>query len=371
MLGLALSGGGFRATLFHVGSLLRLNEAALLGQLDEVTSVSGGSIIAGHLGLNWGRLQFDDQGIATNFDEVITRPIKAFCSRTIDVGTILGGILNPVKHPSESLIANYRKHLYGDRTLQDLPASGEGPAFTIYATSLQTGASVRFTRLYLGEYHLGKIHEPKISIATAVAASSAFPPPLCPVKVTVDPNAWVPSEISDLHDDAYLRETMWLGDGGIYDNLGVERLTQRCDRILVSDAGAPFSVDIKCTGTRFSQVARTKRTLDIMSEQVRALRTRRLVGQFIDGEKRGAYWGIGTRIGEFPLAENNLSPALVADSEKTVGISRMRTRLNSFSPEEQAYLINWGYALADSALRSRFDMAIADPRGLPEADYLI
>ena len=371
MLGLALSGGGFRATLFHVGSLLRLNEAALLGQLDEVTSVSGGSIIAAHLGVNWGRLQFDGRGIAVNFDEIVARPIKEFCGRTIDVGTIVGGILNPVRHPSESLIANYRKYLYGEKTLQDLPGPGEGPAFTIYATSLQTGASVRFTRLYLGEYHLGKIHNPTIPIALAVAASSAFPPPLCPVKLTVDPGAWERSDISDLHDDAYLRENLWLGDGGIYDNLGVERLTQRCDRILVSDAGAPFSVDRKATATRFSQVARTKRTLDIMSEQVRALRTRRLIGQFIDGEKRGAYWGIGTRIGEYPLAENNLSPALVKDSDTTIGISRMRTRLNKFTPEEQAQLINWGYALADSALRSRFDMAIAAPAGLPEADYLI
>ena len=49
----------------------------------------------------------------------------------------------------------------------------------------------------------------------------------------------------------------------------------------------------------------------------------------------------------------------------------MRTRLNAFSPKEQAHLINWGYALADSALRSRFDMAIADPVGLPETEYLI
>jgi len=132
MMGLALSGGGFRATLFHVGSLVRLNEAGLLGQLDEVTSVSGGSIIAAHLAVSWGNLQFDERGIAVNFDEVVARPIKEFCSRTIDVGIILGGILNPVRHPSESLIANYRKHLFGDRTLQDLPGPGEGPALRLH-----------------------------------------------------------------------------------------------------------------------------------------------------------------------------------------------------------------------------------------------
>ncbi len=47
--GLALSGGGFRATLFHLGSLTRLNELGWLRRLDIVTSVSGGSIIAGLL----------------------------------------------------------------------------------------------------------------------------------------------------------------------------------------------------------------------------------------------------------------------------------------------------------------------------------
>ena len=42
--GLALSGGGFRATLFHIGALWRLNELGYLPKPKEVTSVSGGSI---------------------------------------------------------------------------------------------------------------------------------------------------------------------------------------------------------------------------------------------------------------------------------------------------------------------------------------
>ena len=51
--GLALSGGGYRATLFHIGSLWRLNELGWLKRLAEITSVSGGSITAGWLGLRW------------------------------------------------------------------------------------------------------------------------------------------------------------------------------------------------------------------------------------------------------------------------------------------------------------------------------
>jgi NTE family protein len=371
MLGLALSGGGFRATLFHLGSLLRLNEAGLLRKLDEVTSVSGGSIISAYLAVEWPKLRFNDQGVATNLDDVIIKPIREFCGRTIDVGVILGGMLNPVRHPSQMLINNYRKHLFGDKTLQDLPAQGAGPRFTIYATSLQTGAGVRFTREYLGEYHLGKILNPDIPVAVAVAASSAFPPPLCPVKLELDPKRWVKSDISDLHDDDYLKSTMWLGDGGIYDNLGLERLTQRCDQILVSDAGAPFGVDRELKKERFSQLIRTKRALDIMSNQVRALRSRQLVQEFAEQKRRGAYWGIGTRIGEFPLAEQRLSPAMAIDSDQTAGIASLRTRLNKFNDKEQGQLINWGFALADSALRSRFDANIAALAFLPVKDALI
>ena len=72
--GLALSGGGFRATLFHLGSLWRLNELGWLPKLTRITSVSGGSITAGVLGYRWKRLNFDDSGIATNFIEEIAVP---------------------------------------------------------------------------------------------------------------------------------------------------------------------------------------------------------------------------------------------------------------------------------------------------------
>src|SRR5262245_28221555 len=44
---LCLSGGGYRAMLFHLGALWRLNEAGLLSQLKRISSVSGGSITAG------------------------------------------------------------------------------------------------------------------------------------------------------------------------------------------------------------------------------------------------------------------------------------------------------------------------------------
>src|SRR5215207_10786593 len=72
---LCLSGGGYRAMLFHAGVLWRLNQIGLLPKLNRISSVSGGSITAGVLALNWQKLAFKN-GSATNFEEVIVNPIK-------------------------------------------------------------------------------------------------------------------------------------------------------------------------------------------------------------------------------------------------------------------------------------------------------
>src|SRR5262249_28215587 len=70
--GLAMSGGGFRATLFHLGALVRLNEFGFLPKLDRISSVSGGSITNGLLAVRWHQLKFDAAtGVAANFGPLI------------------------------------------------------------------------------------------------------------------------------------------------------------------------------------------------------------------------------------------------------------------------------------------------------------
>ena len=44
---LCLSGGGYRAMVFHIGTLWRLYGVGLLGGIKRISSVSGGSITAG------------------------------------------------------------------------------------------------------------------------------------------------------------------------------------------------------------------------------------------------------------------------------------------------------------------------------------
>jgi predicted acylesterase/phospholipase RssA len=91
---LCLSGGGYRAMIFHLGALIRLNEIALLAKLNRVSSVSGGSITAAQLGLKWRDLQFEN-GVAKNLKELVIDPIRKLGERTIDVSSVIGGILTP------------------------------------------------------------------------------------------------------------------------------------------------------------------------------------------------------------------------------------------------------------------------------------
>lgn len=65
------------------------------------------------------------------------------------------------------------------------------------------------------------------------------------MKLDLEPSDWQFFEGDpkpELYDEIDLRKQMLLGDGGIYDNLGLERVAGKFDKVLVSDAGAPFSV---------------------------------------------------------------------------------------------------------------------------------
>jgi|SRR6266850_2746481 len=104
--GLALSGGGFRATLFHLGTVWRLNELGYLPKLDRISSVSGGSITAGVLAVRWPKLAFAN-GVATNFDAEVVQPLRAFCQRSIDAPAIAEGTLLPWQDVSHLIEADY------------------------------------------------------------------------------------------------------------------------------------------------------------------------------------------------------------------------------------------------------------------------
>jgi NTE family protein len=232
---LALSGGGFRATLFHMGTLIRLNELGYLAQLDRISAVSGGSITAGMLACRWETLK--SRGFAAaELDWLVTQPLRKFCARNIDARAIAEGTISPWSSISEVLAREYDE-LFEHTRLPELP---EKPRTVFNTTNLQTGRDCRISKRYLADYRVGQIKDPDLSVATAVAASSAFPPVLSPCIIEVDPAKWERLDGADLFDDPRYKHTLTLTDGGAYDNIGLEPVDE-FETLFVSDAGAPFA----------------------------------------------------------------------------------------------------------------------------------
>jgi NTE family protein len=353
---LCLSGGGYRAMLFHLGALWRLNQLGYLARLDRVSSVSGGSIIGGALGLNWTKLTFDADGVATNFETQIVQPIRALAGKTIDQRAVLGGILTPGKTIADKVADRYRKYLFGHATPQQLP---DRPRFVINSTNLQTGALWRFSKPYMADYTIGIVPKPAIELAVAVAASSAFPPVLSPMRLSVDPAAFSAEDRGKYFKEPFITNVV-LSDGGVYDNLGLETAWKRYRTILVSDGGGQMTAEPTIAGDWARQAIRVNSVID---NQVRNLRKRQTIGGFQRQDRTGTYWGIRSHIGDYGPPTGSLS----CPPEKTTALAATATRLKAMDRTLQERLINWGYAVCDAAMRRWVVPGAEAPSAFPYA----
>lgn len=356
--GLSLSGGGYRAMLFHTGALWRLNELGLLGAIDRYSSVSGGSIAAGYLGRRWDALRFDEEGIASNFIEAYVAGIRRLAGVTVDVWSVLKGLFIP-PWVAEWAARYYDRYLFRGAGLENLPdySQDQGPRFTLNATNLGTGDLWRFLRSYMGDWRIGIYKDPAISLARAVAASAAFPPVLSPVILNLDPEKFDMAG-ANLKDPAF-RSRIVLVDGGVYDNLGLETIWKRCKTVLVSDGGAK-----EAELTRppvYRRLCQLVRVTGITDQQIVFLRIRQLIESYRlghqDGEgddgalaRKGAYWGIHSKVADFDLPDPFPFPEKEAEAAAATP-----TRLKALSDRDQERLINWGYVICDTAVRKYYN----------------
>lgn len=346
-IGLCLSGGGYRAMLFHLGVLWRLNDAGRLPKLDRISSVSGGSITAGVLAKHWSSLRFDGSEVATNFRTEVVGPLRRMANQGIDVAAVLLGAGLPFSSVSERVTKAYRRHLFGTTTLQDLP---EHPRFVFNATNLESGALMRFSRPYLADYRVGRVANPELPLALVVTASSAFPPFLSPCTVDLEDENWQTDRGNDLTDRCY-RERIRLSDGGVYDNLGLETAWKSCRTLLVSDAGGRVKADCD-PPTDWGR--HTVRVLEVIDNQVRSLRKRQLIAAFRAGTRDGMYVGIRSDVADFGLPD-----AMPADPRLTATLAETPTRLDRLDDERQELLVNWGYTICDAGLRRHVDPSLS------------
>lgn len=353
--GLCLSGGGYRAMLFHCGTLLRLHETGKLFEIDRISSVSGGSIMAAKLALEWEPIAAQPTSIAT-LQELVIDPILAMASTTIDVWAGISGVLLPGRTISQGVSKAYDKHLYRGARLSDLPAA---PHFTLCATNLQTTGLLRFNRFGITDWHIGNVVRPELPLAQAVTASSAFPPFLAPCRIDAPASSNKPLDGADLAEEPYITRIV-AADGGVYDNLGLETLWKRCETILVSDAGAKISPKPK---PHTDWLLGTKRAADIIDDQVRNLRKRTLINAYSAHQRKGAYWGIRSDIARYHLANT-----LPCPRQHTLALAEITTRLAAMPRLLQLRLVNWGYAVCDAGLRRHVDPSISPPVDFPYPD---
>ena len=340
--------------LFHAGALWRLCDAGLLPSLDLVSCVSGGAIAGAALALAWDRL-----GDPAAFEGAVVAPLRRLASRTVDVPAALLGAVLP-GGPGARLARAYDRDVCDGATLQDLP---ERPHVVFLATSLQTGELWRFGRAYMAEGRVGRVDRPTVPLAVAVAASSAFPPFLAPLRLRLGSQAVPPVDPGALQDPAYTERAV-LVDGGVYDNLGLEPAWRHYETVLVSDAGAAFAPQ-PYPAAGWGRLG--LRVLGVVDSQVRALRRRQIATAFARGERSGVYWSIREAR---PEAARVLPPgSLPCPPHRTRQLASVPTRLARLDPALQERLVNWGYAACDRAVRRHPLMGSgAQPSAFPYPD---
>ncbi|MGO6847958.1 MULTISPECIES: patatin-like phospholipase family protein [Rhizobium] len=323
-IGIALSGGGFRAAAFHLGVFTELRALNLLDKLDLLTCVSGGSIAGGFLASNW------------NVPDVLDRLADYLSKKSIAVSSVVGGLISPFSTRLEKLAETYDRDLFEGRTLSDLRG---GPRIYFNATNLATGNMFFFVAgkslvpggdsgETMGEHESGTASASNFSISRAVAASSAFPPVFPPLKIDADvyPNA--------------LTEYVTLTDGGVYDNLGINPLLRTkwnpLDYCIVSDGGKPFAITSEPTE---SGTIVLKEAINILMEQVRGLQFSRLqLAHQAEQGPKPLWFSLDSTEGE-------------ATSGDAAFASLIGTNLKSLNTHEMGVLIRHGRALVRARLQ--------------------
>ncbi len=223
---LIFSGGGFRATLFQLGILLSLRQKNLLGNIRRIVAVSGGSVLAGHIGKNWSKIVGEKDDFLDVASELL-KFVRKGVRNQVFAKWLWTRLIVPVwfvrKWSLSWFLENeYAKH-FKNTTFEELDCA-EIPELSFVATDSTRQERVVFSQK--GVFRI-PIHQDRstkenlacnvapakgIRLSLAVAASSCFPPIFSPFHLT--------------HNELGLnygefKESLLVNDGGVSGNLGI------------------------------------------------------------------------------------------------------------------------------------------------------
>ena len=351
-LGLALSGGGTRAIVFHLGVLKALAETAYWDDIKYLSTVSGGSLcvalIMSQNNNKWPTKEVYIQRTLPKLKEMmISSNYNSIQKRLLNEGLFFIG-----------LRANYLSFLLNKiwkikGNLNDLP---ETPRWAINCTCWETGKNWRFERKRMGDYVANYVLYPDFPLEKAVAASAAYPWGIGTLKIKTSNYSWE-KYVSDSTTESTkpLFKYLSLWDGGIYENLGVECffspdhskrpkdwLKRDIDFCIVCDASQEL-ITCKRNYLFFLPLPQwlKSRIADIATDQTRSIRARWLFNYFQENQN-----GIYIRMGEGKEYGEKIS------KDKHKRLLGFKTSLNNFNEDDFDFLFKHAYELAKIRLES-------------------
>jgi len=409
-LGLALSGGGFRASLFHIGVLARMADLDLLRHVEVISCVSGGSIVGAHYYLLLRKLLQEKADGTIGRDDYVAivkdllEQFLAGVQKNIRMRVMASWIGNvrmffQPSHYSRTqrLGYLYEKHLYArvqdgegnsERWLNEafiVPRDRNGryedafspragnwvreskvPMLVLNATTLNTGRNWQFTASFMGEpvsygttvdatERLDAVYfseAPKkwrqFRLGDAVAASSCVPALFTPIVI---PNL-------------FEGRTVRLVDGGVHDNQGIRALLdQDCDLMLVSDSSGQMA---SLPNPPHAEISVALRTNSVLQARVRVAQHQELQARVRAGQLRDCVFlhlhkeleAPVQRARDLPQAVTSTKPEPAPGDTTSYGIERrvqralasVRTDLDSFTDREALSLMCSGYKMAQKYL---------------------
>jgi NTE family protein len=294
--GLALSGGGYRASAFHLWTLRKLKAMGILDKIDIISTISGGSITGAAYCLtknNYKDFESDFIEILKTKSVIKKILLSWFFIRTIlfvivflgisvfllftsypwiSYIVLFAGFFLLIKYqfklfPASKAVQNaYEKYFFHGATLNKLT---DAVKLVIGSTNLQTGRPFVFSKLTMEDSSYSHIKDggPPIyfkpenfPVSKAVTASSCVPFAFTPI--SIEKKFFV--NVTDAK-----RVNPKLVDGGVYDNQGIHKLTiagsNLCDIVIVSDAGnkMPFSKSYNNT------IVLLIRTVDVFMNRIK------------------------------------------------------------------------------------------------------
>ncbi len=319
-IGLALSGGGLRASFFHIGILAQMAEQGLLKSIQVISTVSGGSIIGALYYLRLKKL------LESKLDTDINDQDYIDIIKTIEVGFLKA----TEKNIRMNVLADFRKNfqmknlnysqsdriaeLYNEYLYQSVlknisnpvemqelkiqpfnsdklypdgfdPEEHNGnrqakiPILVLNATTLNSGRNWQFTPQTMGEpptsdanKTLGIDKKPiRLRRATGengyqrmVQEQQNFPLGHAVAASACVPGLFDPLAISNLYYDRQHDEKIvpQLVDGGVFDNQGTDSLlSYSCTHFIVSDASGQMGMENQVASDAVSVLLRVSSVL--------------------------------------------------------------------------------------------------------------